>query len=66
MIPQTFEQWKHCITVDCKINLTKEFAAQRLLVYTNERNIETEKFKMLYGEGYLQNIIHWFKKIINE
>lgn len=36
MIPQAFEQWKNCIINDCKINLTKGFAEQRLAVYKDK------------------------------
>lgn len=63
MIPQTFEQWKNCIVNDCKINLTKDFAQQRLTVYQDKKNNETQKFVSLYGEQHLQNIINWFKQI---
>lgn len=63
MIPQTFEQWKNCIVNDCKINLTKDFAEQRLAVYQDKKNNETQKFVSLYGEQHLQNIINWFKQI---
>lgn len=63
MIPQTFEQWKNCIVNDCKINLTKDFAQQRLAVYQDKKNNETKKIVSLYGEQHLQNIINWFKKI---
>lgn len=64
MIPQTFEQWKNCIIKDCKINLTKDFAQQRLAVYQDKKNNETQKFVSLYGEKYLQNIIHWYELIL--
>ena len=63
MIPQTFEQWKNCIVNDCKINLTKDFAQQRLTVYQNIENIETQKFISLYGQKHLINIIQWLKQI---
>jgi len=63
MIPKTFEEWKNCITTDCKIKLTKQFAAQRLSVYQNRKNPETQKFISLYGEQHYTNIIHWLKKI---
>ena len=63
MIPQTFNDWTNCIVNDCKINLTKEFAEQRLLVYQNNKNSETQKFILLYGEKHLQNIINWFNEI---
>jgi hypothetical protein len=64
MIPQTFEQWKNCIVNDCKINLTKDFAQQRLTVYQDKKNNETQKFVSLYGEQHLQNIIYWFELIL--
>ncbi|BDS11568.1 hypothetical protein AsAng_0022820 [Aureispira anguillae] len=63
MIPSTFEQWVHCITNDCKINLTKDFAQKRLAVYQNRNNPETQKFLSLFGEQHLENIINWFKQI---
>ncbi len=63
MIPQTFNDWTNCIVNDCKINLTKEFAEQRLRVYQDNKNSETIKFISLYGEKHLQNIINWFNEI---
>lgn len=64
MIPRTFEEWKNCIVNDCKVNLTKEFAEQRIAIYQNLNNKETMVFISLYGEAYLQNIIQWYKKSI--
>lgn len=63
MIPQTFEEWQRCIINDCKINLTKDFAQQRIAVYEDRSNSETQKFVSLYGEQHLQNIISWYKRI---
>lgn len=63
MIPKTFEEWKNCIINNCKINLTKDFARQRLEVYQNKQNAETQKFISLYGEQHLNNIIQWFNQI---
>lgn len=63
MIPQTFEQWRQCIEKDCGISLTKQFARERLAVYVNTENDETKKFKALYGEHHLQNIIQWFQQV---
>jgi len=65
MIPQTFEEWKNCIVNDCKINLTKDFAKERLSVYQDPQNKETQKFISLYGKQHLQSVIYWFIKILN-
>ncbi|WP_293788560.1 hypothetical protein [uncultured Pedobacter sp.] len=64
MVPQTFAQWKSCIVNNCKIDLTKDFAEERLMVYEDFNNPETQKFISLYGEAHLQNIINWFKQIL--
>lgn len=63
MVPQTFEQWKQCIIHDCKIDLTKEFAQQRLVIYQDRKHPETDKFIRLYGERHLNNFITWFQQI---
>ncbi|MBL6731115.1 MAG: hypothetical protein ISP74_09425 [Bacteroidia bacterium] len=63
MTPQTFNDWTNCLVNDCKINLTKEFAQQRLAVYRDNQNAETQKFISLYGEQHLNNIIQWFNQI---
>lgn len=63
MIPHTFDEWKNCIVHDCKIDLTKKFAQQRLAVYQDNKNPETKKFVSLYGEQHLYNIIKWLKQI---
>lgn len=66
MIPQTFEQWKICLVKDCKIHLTREFAKSRLLVYSDNNLPETQNFIRLYGLQHHQNIIGWYKKIVDE
>lgn len=63
MVPQTFNDWKNCIVNDCKINLTREFATQRLAVYQDNKNIETQKFISLYGQQHLLNVIQWLQQI---
>jgi hypothetical protein len=41
----------------------KEFTEQRLAVYQDNRNTETQKFISLYSEQHLLNIIQWFQQI---
>lgn len=61
MVPQTFEQWKHCIIYDCKIDLTAEFTQQRLAMYEDRNHPETSTFIRLYGEQHLNTIITWLQ-----
>ena len=63
MMPQTYEQWKNCIVNDCKISLTTDFAHQRLAVYQDNNNVETQKFILLCSQQHLINIIRWLQQI---
>ena len=60
--PETYEQWRHCITVECGIPLTSEFVSQRLAVWRDETTQETERFRKLYGDGYWRTVISWFER----
>ena len=60
--PETYEQWTHCITVECGIALTPEFVHQRLAVWRNTSSEETSRFRRLYGDDYWQTVIGWFER----
>ena len=64
MIPQTYNDWRNCIIHDCNINLTKEFAEERLKIYNDSDNPQTKKFVELYGSQHLFNVISWLKNEI--
>ena len=63
MIPTNYNEWYDCIVNHCGIPLTKVFAEQRLHVYQNPSNPETKKFKSLYGEQHLSNVIDWLNQV---
>jgi len=65
MIPESFREWRDCIENKCKILLSAQFIDDRLSVYSNENSTETIKFKGLYGEEHLQNIINWLETAKN-
>ncbi len=60
--PETYEQWRHCITVECGIPLTAEYVAERLAVWRDEQADETKRFRRLYGDGYWRAMIGWFER----
>ncbi|MEM9622153.1 MAG: hypothetical protein AAF993_10920 [Pseudomonadota bacterium] len=64
--PDNYEQWHHCITVECGIALTPEFIAQRLFVWRDEQSQETLRFRKLYGDEYWQAVIGWFERAERE
>jgi hypothetical protein len=65
MICKNFQEWKDCIENKCKIQLSTHFIDERLMVYLNESDPETLKFKKLYGAAYLRNIVHWLIRAKN-
>lgn len=62
MIPQSYEQWRHCIEVECGIALTPAFVAQRLAVWRKMRSEEVVRFRQLYGDGHWQAVVGWFER----
>ena len=64
--PENYEQWKHCITVECNIPLTPEFVAQRLKVWRDEKLEETARFRKLYGDQHWRAVIGWLEQAEQE
>lgn len=62
VIPETYEEWQHCITVECGIELTPQFISQRISALQDQRDYHTQKFAKLYGQQHLQQVLAWFKQ----
>ncbi|MGI9470472.1 MAG: hypothetical protein ACR2NZ_02990 [Rubripirellula sp.] len=62
MIPESYEQWVHCITVRCRIALSAEYVAERLSVLRNTHHSQTRDFRRLYGDEHWKRVIGWFEK----
>ena len=59
-IPSNYEQWRHCIIVECGLELTPEFIASRIASLNNEKDHYTQQFVGLYGQQYHQAVLGWF------
>ena len=59
---ESYDEWKHCITVKCRIQLTADFAAKRIAALSNERDSATARFTSLYGDAYRLRVIQWFEQ----
>jgi hypothetical protein len=66
MIPETYEQWRQCITIECGIPLTTLFVTQRLAIWRDLRSEETQRFRRLYGDVHWRAITHWFEQAARE
>ncbi|MEM7435891.1 MAG: hypothetical protein AAF436_12120 [Myxococcota bacterium] len=59
---ESYEDWKHCITVECNIPLTPDYVTKRIAVLSDERDPTTARFVALYGDPYRLRTIQWFEQ----
>ena len=64
--PTTYDQWRHCITVECGIPLKPDYIEQRLQVLRNRDAQETARFGSLYGDDYLAVVLNCFERASRE
>ena len=62
MIPESYEQWVHCITVKCRIRLTADYANRRLTELRDVQQARTIKFREIYGDDHWRRVISWFER----
>lgn len=62
MIPGTFSEWKHCIEVECRLDLTKDYVTRRLAILRQADAEETLRFRKLYGDTHWRNVVSWFEQ----
>jgi hypothetical protein len=66
LVPQTYEEWKHCITVSCGIPLTAQYVQERLAALTDKRDFHTQRFIERWGEAHHQRTLGWFQQAASE
>ena len=57
----TYEDWKHCITVECRLSLNPEFITERLDALKDPGDHHTQKFVQEWGQAHLNQVIQWFE-----
>jgi len=62
----SYESWKHCITVSCGIPLTPDYIKKRIAVLKDYENEHTKKFLKTWGEPQLQKVTEWFEQASQE
>ena len=63
---KTYDDWKHCITVLCRIPLTLAYVEQRLAALRDPADQHTQKFIATWGEAHLAKVIGWFEQAERE
>ncbi|MES1947516.1 hypothetical protein C84B14_09217 [Salinisphaera sp. C84B14] len=62
LVPRTYEQWRHCITVDCGMALTPAYIEQRLHALRDDNDDATRRFIAVYGPAHHRAVIGWFER----
>ena len=63
---ESYDEWKHCITVKCNIPLTADYIAKRIATLSDQRDPMTARFVALYGDPYRLRTIRWFEQARGE
>ena len=62
IIPETYEQWHHCITVLCQQPLTPDYIDSRIKALNDPQGYMTRKFIELYGDQQRMQTLQWLEK----
>ena len=62
VIPQTYEEWYHAITVIGKQVLTSKYIDQRIASLGATEDASTREFVKLYGEDQRIKTLKWFQQ----
>lgn len=60
-VPETYDAWKHCITVKCGIPLTPDYVQERLVALADDKNFNTQRFIERWGIAHHQRTVAWFE-----
>lgn len=61
-VPQTYDEWEHCITVKCGIPLTPDYIARRIVALEDSRDFHTGKFIARWGAAHHARTLDWFRE----
>ncbi|MEM9370563.1 MAG: hypothetical protein AAGA26_05360 [Pseudomonadota bacterium] len=62
VIPETYEDWEHCITVKCDIPLTADFVAERIEALQDMNDHSTRRFIDRWGDAHHKRTLAWFQE----
>ncbi len=62
MIPTDYASWQRCITVDCGLDLTPAFVADRLAELRDPTHRRTRRFVQSWGEAHRLRVVGFFER----
>lgn len=61
-IPESYEQWHHCIKVICRQPLSLPYIESRIQALSSDSDYMTRKFVELYGNQQRLKTLQWFEQ----
>ena len=62
IVPTSYEDWKHCITVSCDIPLTPQYVQERIAALSDQEDYHTRRFVEHWGQAHLDRTLGWFRQ----
>lgn len=66
IVPQTYDQWKHCIEVACRLELRVDYIQSRLRALDDPADHHTQQFVRRWGQPHLAKVRLWFEQAAAE
>jgi len=62
IIPDSYQAWRHCIEVECRLQLTPAYIQARIAALNNPHDFHTQQFVRCWGEEHRQQVLGWFQQ----
>ena len=66
LVPATYEKWRECIEIKCRLPLTKAFISERLAELSDRNHPKTRVFEKLYGAAQRGQTVAWLERAAEE
>lgn len=66
VVPGSYDEWKHCITVDCGIPLTRAFVRERIGSLSDRQDFHTRRYIESWGEDQHARTLAWYRRAAEE
>ena len=62
IVPTTYEEWEHCVTVKRGIPLTVKYVAERIEALRDMDDYHNQKFIEWWGDAQHARTLAWFRE----
>jgi len=62
IIPENYDEWRHCIIVECGLALTQDFIDERIAALNDNDQHYTQQFIRRYGARHHRRVLSWFNQ----